>query len=53
MSTHNVHFQGEIRKISVLFGQKKVLYLELYNLYMYISGKVMIQLMMAKLHTVS
>ena len=25
MSTHNIHFRGEIRKISELFGQKSAL----------------------------
>ena len=29
MSTHNICFHGEIRKISTLFGCEKVFYLEL------------------------
>ena len=33
MSTHNICFYGEIRKISILFGCGKESYLELYGLH--------------------
>ena len=35
MSTHNICFYGELRKISIPFGWKKVTYPKLYSLFCY------------------